>query len=197
MGERCPWRVNGYRGNVVVALMLLAPRWHQVHPMGGAAFLVAPTSQIGACSKTAAARRKTTRAMALSPRLHDRCHKRASDRQTAATTANCVIVEGRRSCASSTALGAGKAGLNLAAGGSRGGAIPALDTPVKALSMAWSRLQPVLGCLWVFLCATLRAVAPSVLELQLGLRLAYAAAIGMVIGLERRTSHRPAGVRTM
>lgn len=58
-------------------------------------------------------------------------------------------------------------------------------------------LYPVLVYLWLMLVRVIRAVSPSAMEVKLGLRLAVAATVGMAIGLERRTSHRPAGVRTM
>lgn len=45
--------------------------------------------------------------------------------------------------------------------------------------------------------AVLAALQPSPFELELVSRLALAAAAGMAVGLERRTAHRPAGVRTM
>lgn len=53
--------------------------------------------------------------------------------------------------------------------------------------------QPLLSCIGVML----KAVSPSPLEMQFFLRLLVAASVGMFIGTERRTSHRPAGVRTM
>lgn len=51
----------------------------------------------------------------------------------------------------------------------------------------------VLGYIWVLL----QSLAPTPFELQIFLRLLVAAMVGMFIGTERRTSHRPAGVRTM
>ncbi|CAM9440728.1 unnamed protein product, partial [Sphacelaria rigidula] len=50
---------------------------------------------------------------------------------------------------------------------------------------------------WSLLCIAVVAIRPSPLDCQLVLRLGLAAFLGMVLGLERRTSHRPAGVRTM
>ena len=54
-------------------------------------------------------------------------------------------------------------------------------------------LQPLLS----YLVVLLRSMWPSPLEVQLVSRLVVAASVGMFIGTERRTSHRPAGVRTM
>ncbi|CAM9391080.1 unnamed protein product [Scytosiphon promiscuus] len=53
--------------------------------------------------------------------------------------------------------------------------------------------QPLLSCVGVLL----KTVSPSPLEVQFFVRLLVAASVGMFIGTERRTSHRPAGVRTM
>lgn len=71
------------------------------------------------------------------------------------------------------------------------------DSVVASLRFAIARLQPVLVFVWTVLVSLFRAVAPSGTEVLLASRLAVAAAIGMAIGLERRTSHRPAGIRTM
>lgn len=54
-------------------------------------------------------------------------------------------------------------------------------------------LQPLLS----YLVVLLRSMWPSPLEVKLVSRLVVAASVGMFIGTERRTSHRPAGVRTM
>lgn len=54
-------------------------------------------------------------------------------------------------------------------------------------------LKPLLS----YLLVLLRSMAPSPLEAQMLARLLVAAMVGMFIGTERRTSHRPAGVRTM
>ena len=54
-------------------------------------------------------------------------------------------------------------------------------------------LQPLLS----FLLGVVQSMWPSPLERKLFARLLVAAMVGMFIGTERRTSHRPAGVRTM
>ncbi len=54
-------------------------------------------------------------------------------------------------------------------------------------------LQPFLS----FLLGLVQSMWPSPLERKLFARLLVAASVGMFIGTERRTSHRPAGVRTM
>lgn len=74
---------------------------------------------------------------------------------------------------------------------------PALAALADAMRLVAKTLYPVLVYLWLTLVRVIRALSPSVMEVKLGLRLAVAAAVGMAIGLERRTSHRPAGVRTM
>ena len=74
---------------------------------------------------------------------------------------------------------------------------PTLVALADAMRLVAKTLHPVLVYLWVMFVRVVRAVSPSAMEVKLGLRLAVAAAVGMAIGLERRTSHRPAGVRTM
>lgn len=74
---------------------------------------------------------------------------------------------------------------------------PTLVALADAMRLVAKTLHPVLVYLWVMFVRVIRAVSPSAMEVKLGLRLAVAAAVGMAIGLERRTSHRPAGVRTM
>lgn len=74
---------------------------------------------------------------------------------------------------------------------------PALGDLENTLRLASSKLAPLLAYAWALLRAALIAFAPSALDVQLVLRLGVAATMGMIIGLERRTSHRPAGVRTM
>lgn len=58
-------------------------------------------------------------------------------------------------------------------------------------------LSLMVGYMWAVLRKMLGWMSPSPLEVQLVLRLAFSAVVGILIGLERRTSHRPAGVRTM
>lgn len=58
-------------------------------------------------------------------------------------------------------------------------------------------LSLMVGYIWAMLRKTLGWMSPSPLEVQLVLRLTFSAVVGILIGLERRTSHRPAGVRTM
>lgn len=82
---------------------------------------------------------------------------------------------------SSSGAGAG-AGARLGSQGSPG----VLHGLVEAI-------QPLLG----YLVMLVRSMWPSPLEVQLVSRLLVAASVGMFIGTERRTSHRPAGVRTM
>ena len=74
---------------------------------------------------------------------------------------------------------------------------PVLAALADAMRLVAKTLYPVLVYLWLTLVRVIRAVSPSAIEVKLGLRLAVAATVGMAIGLERRTSHRPAGVRTM
>ncbi|CAM9217736.1 unnamed protein product, partial [Choristocarpus tenellus] len=75
---------------------------------------------------------------------------------------------------------------------------PAFST-VATLGQAFSSvvLWPMLNFLWVCVRSVLITLAPSSLEIQMGIRLFVAAILGAVVGLERRTSHRPAGMRTM
>lgn len=54
-------------------------------------------------------------------------------------------------------------------------------------------VEPLLS----FLLGLVQSMWPSPLERKLFARLLVAASVGMFIGTERRTSHRPAGVRTM
>lgn len=77
-------------------------------------------------------------------------------------------------------------------GGGAGGSIGSQVSPDMQHGLV-EALQPLLSCLVVLL----RSIAPSRLEVQLVSRLVVAASVGMFIGTERRTSHRPAGVRTM
>lgn len=76
-----------------------------------------------------------------------------------------------------------------------------LPTPIPTSDIvalaAVSKLKPVLVIIWTMLRALLKTIAPSRMELILFGRISAAAMIGMAIGYERRTSNRPAGVRTM
>lgn len=76
-----------------------------------------------------------------------------------------------------------------------------LPTPIPSSGVValaeLSRLKPVLVILWTTLRALVKIIAPSRMELVLFGRISAAAMIGMTIGYERRTSNRPAGVRTM
>lgn len=72
-----------------------------------------------------------------------------------------------------------------------------IPTPGVVALAAVSRLKPVLVILWTTLRALFKIIAPSRMELVLFGRISAAAVIGMTIGYERRTSNRPAGVRTM
>lgn len=74
---------------------------------------------------------------------------------------------------------------------------PARKQLVSAARVASTALQPVLVYIWMIILRVAQFVSPSPLEMKLGRRLVVASILGMVIGLERRTSHRPAGVRTM
>lgn len=64
---------------------------------------------------------------------------------------------------------------------------------LSVLQSVGEALKPLLG----YLLVVLRSMAPSPLEAKMLVRLLVAAMVGMFIGTERRTSHRPAGVRTM
>lgn len=64
-------------------------------------------------------------------------------------------------------------------------------------ALATRILLPLLAHVTSVLGGLLAVISPSPLDVELITRLTVAAALGMIIGLERRTSHRPAGVRTM
>lgn len=88
-------------------------------------------------------------------------------------------------------------GVSASAGGASAGAgASASSAMLSGQGMQHSVLESarlVLGYVWVLL----QSMAPTPFELQIFLRLIAAAMVGMFIGTERRTSHRPAGVRTM
>lgn len=78
--------------------------------------------------------------------------------------------------------------------GSVGVSLEHIRNGVRSAAIA---AAPVVKWLWALVWRALQVIAPSKLELTLCSRLMVAAMLGMAIGLERRTSHRPAGVRTM
>lgn len=92
-----------------------------------------------------------------------------------------------------SALAAGAAPV-LATGGLARFASPGLNFILRRIAI---RVAATLACSWTVVRMGLKWICPNSLELQLIIRLAVAATVGMIIGFERRTSHRPAGVRTM
>ena len=76
-------------------------------------------------------------------------------------------------------------------------ATPTISTMSDASLATEFRLQQVIVFLWATLKMLFQAIAPSRMELKVSVRLTVAALLGMTIGFERRTSNRPAGIRTM
>eukprot|EP00953_Heterococcus_sp_UTEX-ZZ885_P001784 1485-Heterococcus_DN1.PRE.1 len=58
-------------------------------------------------------------------------------------------------------------------------------------------VKPAMIAVWRLLRTAALLFLPSKFEFEVTLRLIMAACVGMCIGMERRFSHRPAGVRTM
>lgn len=102
---------------------------------------------------------------------------------------NSVVLLPPRSASSATALAGSKLANAIfhSSGGSSSQGSPGMHHGLV------EALQPLLS----YLVVLLRSMSPSPLELKLVSRLFVAAMVGMFIGTERRTSHRPAGVRTM
>eukprot|EP00752_Nemacystus_decipiens_P007172 g6422.t1 len=106
---------------------------------------------------------------------------------------NSVVLLPPPGSASATALaGSRLANVIFRSSGAGGSSLSSQGSPGMLRGLV-DALQPLLS----YLAVLVRSMGPSPLELQLVSRLVVAASVGMFIGTERRTSHRPAGVRTM
>lgn len=165
--------------------------WQQIPPAAASATATRTPTFIAVRTNTAAGRAEAATAFAaIVPRAPDTVAVSPSqDRFAVAASAACLqqlqVRKTPGSRPSSTAL--------MVAGR----AVSAARRHPAVARAAASRLLSVLARGWSLLCIAVVAIRPSPLDCQLVLRLGLAAFLGMVLGLERRTSHRPAGVRTM
>ena len=184
-----------------VLVLLIGPELHQHRPSGGVAFLLPfPCPRVGHHKAYLAP--VLPHASSLSPH-RDRSFLQRPECPSFGTGVRVGAPRGGARVVAPTslqalpqpALHARNADVLFASRAAS--AKPALDALVDAMGLVAKTLYPVLVYLWLMLVRVIRAVSPSAMEVKLGLRLALAASVGMAIGLERRTSHRPAGVRTM
>lgn len=184
-----------------VLVLLIGPELHQQKPSGSVAFLL-PFSCPGVGHHKPHLVPVLPLASSLSPRRHRPSLQRA-DCPSFGTGARVGAPRGGARVVAPTTLQAlpqpalHARYADVLFSSRAASAKPALAALVDAMRLVAKTLYPVLVYIWLMLVRVIRAVSPSAMEVKLGLRLAVAAAVGMAIGLERRTSHRPAGVRTM
>lgn len=182
-------------------VLLIGPELHQQTPSGrGVAFLLPSCPRVGHHNPHLVP--VLPHASSSSPRRdHSLCHRAGCSafgtgaRVGAPRGGARVVAPTSLQALPQPALHASNADVLFAS--QAASAKPALAALVDAMRLVAKTLYPVLVYLWLMLVRVIRAVSPSAMEVKLGLRLAVAATVGMAIGLERRTSHRPAGVRTM